>query len=160
MPRKCARKSSERPSASWLSGMPLVLEATTDPGRRCCSSFWYRLCLICKFSTTASIIKSQSFNFARSSSKFPTLTSPARSVVKNAAGLAFFAASYPSRAMRLRTCGDSSVSPLACSSGVSSRGTISSSRVGIPALARCAAICAPIVPAPSTAAFFTVIMAA
>ncbi len=43
---------------------------------------------------------------------------------------------------------------------VSSRGTISRSSVGTPALARCAAICAPIVPAPRTAAFLTEIMAA
>ena len=39
-------------------------------------------------------------------------------------------------------------------------GAMSSSSAGTPALARCAAICAPIVPAPRTAAFLTCIMAA
>jgi len=35
---------------------------------------------------------------------------------------------------------------------------LSSSRLGMPALARCAAICAPITPAPSTAAFLICIV--
>ena len=188
IPRKCARKSSERPSASCLSGMPLVFEAMTEPGRRCCSTFSYKMRLISRFSTTASIIRSQSFNFGRSSWKFPILISEARSEVKKAAGLAFFAVSRPARAMRLRSAsctlphGRVSASlasrPLpdgraadtggtpetdadgGVSEGPPSRGTMSSSSVGIPAFARCAAICAPIVPAPKTAAFLTGIMTA
>ena len=44
--------------------------------------------------------------------------------------------------------------------GSASRGRMSSSSVGMPAFARCAAICAPIVPAPKTAVFLTGIMTA
>src|SRR6266545_2768146 len=106
-----------------------------------------------RFSTTASIIRSQSLSFGRSSSKLPIVTSDALSGVKNAAGFAVFAASNPARAIRLRTPFDSSVRPLPCSSTVNSRGAISSRIVGTPAFARWAAICAPMVPAPKTAAF-------
>ena len=133
--------------------MPLVFDAMIEPPRRCCSTRSNSFRLISRFSTTASITRSQSLSFARSSSKFPILTSEAISGVKNAAGLAFLAASSPVRAVRLRTSFDSSVRPFICSSGVSSRGAISSRSVGTLALASCAAICAPMVPAPSTAAF-------
>jgi hypothetical protein len=67
--------------------------------------------------------------------------------------LRFLAASSPARAMRFRTALLSIVNPFFASSWVTSRGEISSSSVGTPAFARCAAICAPIVPAPKTAAF-------
>ena len=42
-----------------------------------------------RFSTTASIIRSQSLSLGRSSSKFPTVTSDASSGAKKAAGFAF-----------------------------------------------------------------------
>jgi len=48
--------------------------------------------------------------------------------------------------------------PLRLLLGVNSRGGISSNSVGTPAFARCAAICAPIVPAPKTAAFSILII--
>jgi len=88
-------------------------------------------------SVTASITQSQSFSFARSSSKLPVSIRVACSGVKNAAGFAFFNAVSAASARWLR-------SP----SGVAR----SSSSTGTPALARCAAMREPIVPAPSTAA--------
>ncbi len=46
-----------------------------------------------RFSMTASIIRSTSFSLGRSSSKLPTVTRAATCGAKNAAGLAFLAAS-------------------------------------------------------------------
>jgi hypothetical protein len=68
--------------------------------------------------------------FARSVSKPPVVISAAASAVKNGSGLSARARLRPSRAASAVT---------------------SSSSTGTPALAKCAAICAPIVPAPSTA---------
>src|SRR5574337_1502713 len=70
---------------------------------------------------------------------------------KNAGGEALMAASRPLAATRLRNAGLFLVSPLRRSSSVSSGGTISRRKVGIPAFARWAAIPLPITPAPSTA---------
>jgi len=83
----------------------------------------------------------------------PGVISRAVSGVKKAAGRDFFAASRPASTIRLRTAGLSSVRPFFFSSGVSSGGTISSRKQGMPAFARCAAMRAPIVPAPITAVF-------
>ena len=55
--------------------------------------------------------------------------------------------------MRLRTAGLASVSPRAFSSACELGGTISSSAHQTPALATCAAIRAPMVPAPKTTTF-------
>ena len=71
----------------------------------------------------------------------------------NGAGFSFFAASNSELTIRFRTFGESSVKPFASSSAVNSRGAMSRRRTGIPAFARWAAIPAPIVPAPKTAAF-------
>src|SRR5665213_3269412 len=83
-----------------------------------------------RFSVTASTIQSQFSIFARSLSKLPVAMSRADSGTKKAAGRPFNAASRP-----LRTA-----SPVT-----------SSSSEGICALARCAAMREPMVPAPRTA---------
>src|SRR5205814_8652484 len=82
---------------------------------------------------------------AKSSSKFPMEIFSAIEALKNAAGRAFLAASKPFRAKRFRSD--------AGASGFRSGGTISSSTHGKPAFAKCAAMRAPIVPAPKTTAF-------
>jgi hypothetical protein len=69
----------------------------------------------------------------------------AKFALKKAAGRDFFAASRPLRARRLRSPGGAS--------GFKSGGTMSSNTQGSPALAKCAAMRAPMVPAPRTAAF-------
>ena len=97
--------------------------------------------LISRFSATTSIIQSASASAERSSSKLPTEILAANSGAKKAAGLDFFAASIPERASLLR------------SAGAASLGTMSSRRHGRPAFAKCAAMRAPIVPAPRTTAF-------
>ena len=75
----------------------------------------------------------------------PGVTSCAARAVKKAdAGRALSAFSMPPRAKRLRTAG----SVLSGASG----GTMSSSRTGMPALASSAAMPAPMMPAPTTAA--------
>src|SRR4051812_18601183 len=113
------------------------------PGLRTASTFFSSARLISRFSTTASMIQSHSGSFARSSSKFPMLTSLANSALVNAAGFDFFRPSSPALANLFRAA--RSCDPAA------SGGTISRSKQGIPALARCAAMRAPMVPAPRTA---------
>src|SRR6267143_4080587 len=114
-----------------------------EPGLRNLATFARRPRLISRFSATASMIQSASAMRGRSSSKLPTETLEASAGVKKAAGLAFLAASSPARTILLR------------SAGAPSFGTMSSSRQGRPALAKCAAMRAPMVPAPRTAAFWT-----
>src|SRR5213594_3510942 len=133
--------------------IPEVLELTIAPGARNACAFSSKARLMFRSSVTASMIQSQSLIQARLSSKFPTAIIRAASGTKNAAGRDLSAVSRPARARRLRTWRWSSVRPLACSSGVGSRGTISSRSAGIEALAKWAAMRAPIVPAPSTATF-------
>ena len=67
--------------------MPLVFEATTEPGLRNRSTRSKSLRLISRFSTTASMTMSQSLMRGRSSSKLPVETSAAASEVKNGGGL-------------------------------------------------------------------------
>src|SRR5436190_9038121 len=110
--------------------MPDVFDDTTEPGRRTASTRSRSARLASSCSMTASTIQSTSLSFARSASKPPVVMSATPSDVKNGSGLSARARFSPSRA----------------ASGVTSR-----SRTGVPALAKCAAICAPIVPAPSTA---------
>src|SRR5690606_35692466 len=93
-----------------------------------------------------------------SSAKLPSVTSRAFFADINAAGRDFFIAAKPAAATRFRTWVDSSVSPAFSSFGKSSVGAISSKRTGIPAFAKCASIAAPIVPAPTTAAFLMIIL--
>ena len=76
------------------------------------------------------MIQSTSFSFARSVSKPPVVIRASESGVKNGSGLSARARLRPSRA---------------------ASAVRSSRRTGTPAFAKCAAICAPIVPAPSTA---------
>ena len=78
---------------------------------------------------------------SRSSSRFPAVTSVSNRGEKNAAGLALRAASSPASAILFRA--------LLSASGAS-LGTMSSNRTRSPALPRCAAMAAPITPAPST----------
>jgi len=121
------------------SGMPLVLVETIASGLRIVSTLRKRSRLGSRFSTMASIIQSTSANRFRSSSKFPTVTRRESDASKNAAGFDFLAPSSPAAAILLRA------GPSA------SGGTMSSSMEGTPALAKCAAMRAPIVPAPRTA---------
>ena len=79
---------------------------------------------------------------ARSSSRLPAVTSVSKRGEKNAAGLALRAAFEPG-------VGDL-VARLAGRPRGASLGTMSSSRTRRPALPRCAAMAAPITPAPST----------
>ena len=111
------------------------------PGLRTASTLRSSSRFSSKFSTTASMIQSAPATSFRSSSKLPIVISRASDGSKNAAGFDFRAPSSPAAAMRLR------LSP----SDPASAGTTSSSQQGTPALARCAAIRAPMVPAPSTA---------
>src|SRR2546425_13270096 len=91
------------------------------------------------------MIQSASAQRAKSSSKLPMATLSASEGTKNAAGRDLRADSSPARTMRLRS--------LAGAPGGRSGGTMSSRTHGRPALAKCAAIRAPIVPAPRTTAF-------
>jgi hypothetical protein len=72
------------------------------------------------------------------------LNNPVGAVVKKAAGFDFFAASSPARTILLRSAASPALNP---------GGTISRSSTGTPAFAKCAAIRAPMVPAPNTTAF-------
>ena len=78
---------------------------------------------------------------ARSSSRLPVVSSVSKRGEKNAAGLVLRAASKPASAILLRAFR---------SPAGASLGTMSSSRALIPALARCAAMAAPITPDPMT----------
>ena len=126
---------------------------TMVPGLRTCATRASNARLISRFSATTSMIQSASAQSFRSSSKFPVTMRFSRPRVKNAAGLDFAAAARPARTMRLRTSGLATVSPRAFSSALGSGGTISSSAHQTPALAICAAIRAPMVPAPRTTTF-------
>ena len=91
-----------------------------------------------RFSTTASIIQSQSCSLVRSSSTLPMLISRALFGCMNGAGSACCNLAKAVCAITLRS--------------VAFGGTMSSNNTAIPALARCAAIPAPMTPAPITAA--------
>ncbi len=93
-----------------------------------------------RFSATASRIQSQSFNFSRSSSKFPMVMLRTTVGSTNAGGLAFLRFSTARLASAFR-------SAVAC-------GARSRSSTGNPAFAICAARRAPMVPAPRTATFW------
>src|SRR5271170_5367756 len=139
VPNHERRKSSENPSAIFPTGNPLVLVVTMLAGLRTASTLRSSARLISRFSTTASIIQSTSPSFFKSSSKLPTVTRRASEASMNAAGLDFFAASSPAAAILFRA------GPSA------SGGTMSNRKLGTPALANCAAMRAPMVPAPRTA---------
>src|SRR5215831_104409 len=115
-----------------------------EPGLRTPATRDRSLRLMSRFSATTSMIQSASAMRPRSSSKLPKETLSARASVKKAAGLDFFAVSRPARTILLRS--------EAGASGARFGGTMSNSMQGKPALAKCAAIRAPIVPAPRTAA--------
>ena len=102
MPNHERRKSSEKPSAIFATGRPLVLVVMIVPGLRTASTFLSSVRLISRSSTTASMIQSTSPSFFRSSSKLPTVTRRASDGSKKAAGFDFTAASSPAAAMRLR----------------------------------------------------------
>ncbi len=131
VPSQCRLNSSLRPSASVAIGIPEVFEDTIVPGRRTRSICSSSVRFASMRSTTASTIQSAPARRFRSASKPPVVMSAAASRVKNGSGLRAAARFNPSRAISA---------------------VMSSRWVGTPALARCAAICAPIVPAPRTAA--------
>src|SRR5262245_41861787 len=126
---KWCRKSALRRCASDSIGIPEVFDDTIEPGARTCSTRSNRFCLISSCSTTASMIQSLAEMRLRSCSNPPVVMRVAASRVKNGSGLRARARFKPSRA---------------------ASGVTSSSTTGTPAFARWAAICAPIVPAPST----------
>src|SRR6266478_5303503 len=133
------------PSAIKCTGKPEVLVVTIAPGLRTCATRASSFRLISRFSATTSMIQSASAQRARSSSKFPIATRSASAEVKKAAGLDFLADSSPARTILLRSVAGASAGKF--------DGTISNKTHGSPALAKCAAIREPIVPAPSTTAF-------
>ncbi len=134
--------------------MPLVFEATTEPGRRCCSTLLVEAAF--DFEILDDGFDDQVAVFEFRQIVFKVSDSDERGAIGGKEGGGFgFPGGFKSGARdALRSLlRDGRLST------ASSRGTMSSNKVGTPALARCAAICAPIVPAPSTAAFFTCIMA-
>ncbi|CEY33017.1 Uncharacterised protein [Streptococcus pneumoniae] len=153
VPKKCFWKSSERPSAIFSTEIPDVFELTIEPGLRTASTFSNSFFLISKFSTTTSIIQSTSARRSRSSSKLPASISAKFPFTVRGAGFCFNSFCTAVLLKRFLTLLCSNVSPFASSSFVSAGGTISSNNVGIPILAKCAAIPEPITPEPRTAAF-------
>ena len=139
VPRKCFLNSFERPSAiSWI-GIPEVFVVTIALGLRTPSMRAINSCLIFKFSTMTSTIQSASLTASKSSSRFPSLTSDFNSSDIRFAGLVFKHLSQPSFTILF-------LSP--------SCAATSNNVTGVPAFAKCAAIAAPIVPAPMTAALY------
>ena len=153
VPKKCFWKSSERPSFIASILMPDVFDVIIVPGLRTASIFSYNPFLTSRFSTMTSIIQSTSFNFSRSSSKFPASISDKLFFVVSGAGFCFTNFCKALDANLFRTPLSSNVSPFFFSSSVNSPGTISRSSTGIPMFARWAAIPDPITPEPKTAAF-------
>src|SRR5882724_8192911 len=128
------------------TGRPEVLVVTMALGLRNWATRERSLRLISRFSATTSMIQSASATRARSSSKLPMEIFTARAGVKNAAGRDCLAASRPARTILLWSAPGAS--------GLRSGGTMSRRMHGRPALAKWAAMRAPIVPAPRTAAFW------
>ena len=112
-------------------GMPEVFELTTESARRWDSTRASSACFASSRSMIASTIQSQSAMAARSVSNPPTVMSARASRVKNGSGFKAAARASPAAA---------------ADASRSSRTT------GTPALATWAAIWAPMVPAPRTAA--------
>jgi hypothetical protein len=136
-----------------LMGMPEVFVVTMQSGRTTFSTLANSSCLIFRFSITTSMIQSTPASQSRLSSKLPTFIIEAFFLVKNPAGLDFKTPANPFVANRFRQAGLFSVNPCALSASVSSKGMISRRTHSIPALVRCAAMVAPMTPAPRTAAF-------
>ena len=134
-------KASERPSTMSEIGRPDVLDEMIASGRAAFSIRSITDCLTSRRSTTTSMIQSASRMVSKSSSKLPSVIRFCASAVKNGSGLSFAAAV---KAPWTRLSGAPSLPMLV--------GVTSSSVTVRPALARCAAICEPITPAPSTAA--------
>ena len=123
------------------------------PGFRTVSTREKRFRLISRSSATASMIQSTSPHHPRLYSRFPGVTSRAVSGVKNAAGRDFFAASRPASNNPIAYRGRLRRQSLALFLRRQFFRDRLSRKQGMPAFARCAAIRAPIVPAPSTTAF-------
>ena len=140
---KCFLNSFERPSAISLTGIPEVFVETMAFGFLMASMRVIRSALIFKFSTMASMTQSASAMTPKSSSRFPSVTNVFNSDDIKFAGLALIQRSQPSLTILLRAALSPSGAPF---------GTISSNVTGTPALARCAAKDAPMVPEPITTA--------
>ena len=110
------------------TGRPLVFVVRMASGFRCGAIFSISVCLIARFSVTASMTQSQSASRARSASKLPQAIRAASEGSKRPRALIFW------RLDRLRSLAASVER--------------SSSTTGSPALARCAAMRDPMVPAP------------
>ena len=95
------RKSSEKPSAIFATGKPLVLVVTIVPGLRMASTLLQQRPLDLEI-LDHRFDDPVHFASLRSSSKLPTVTSRASHGSKKAAGLDFFAASSPAAAILFR----------------------------------------------------------
>jgi hypothetical protein len=126
---------------------PEVFDATIVCAGTIFSSFANRLCFGSSFSMIASITRSHSLAFERSSSTLPVETSCANEGWKNAAGRDFSAFSRPPAAKRSRFF----LSRF--SSSLRFGGTMSRRSTRIPALARWAAMPLPMTPLPITQTF-------
>ncbi len=131
VPSQRRRRSIGQPSAMAPTGMPEVFVVSTASGPQTAATLSSSPRFTSIRSTTASSTQSASASSARSASKPPVRTRVQVSGVNCGSGLSARARSRPARAASRET---------------------SSSTTGTPALARCRAICAPMVPAPRTAA--------
>ena len=138
VPRKRRLNPSDRPSDICPIEIPLVLVEITASALAAASTRDMISCLTSSSSTTASMTQSAVAIRSRWSSRLPSWTRRAVRLVKKGLG----------RSPRAR-----SNAPSTTLLRFPSEPAMSSSSTRTPALARCAAICAPITPAPSTAAF-------
>jgi len=129
-----------------FNGIPEVLEETIVPFALTGSIRLKRSFLICRFSTTTSMIQSISAILSKSSSKLPIEIRSISFFCINKEGLDPKTASRPAFAIRFLAAGSF------FSASFKSKGTMSSSNVLTPAAASKAAIPPPITPEPITAA--------
>ncbi len=120
-----------------------------------CSSTWSKtIFLIFKFSTTTSIVQSQSAMSFILSSKFPSVTLLANFLSYKEAGFVFNVVVKELFTILFLTIGLSRVNPFAFSASLSALGTMSSSNTSTPILAKWHAIREPMIPEPRMATFF------
>ena len=131
-------RSAGMPSIRRARWIVDVFDVIIASGRATASTLRYRACFNSRRSIMTSIIRSQSANFSRSSSRLPGVTFFATRLCMKGAGLAL-------SALLIAPCAKALRGP--------SSGTMSSSTTGKPALATCAAMPMPMTPDPITATF-------
>jgi len=136
VPRKRGRRSSGNAAAMACRESPDVLLARMASEPRWGTTAANTLCLMARSSLTASMTQSASAKRGRSSSRLPVSMSRILSLLNSGDGLVLSSACTESWANRLRTVRSSRLLPAAFSAGVSSPGTMSRTREGIPALAK------------------------